>query len=289
MAVFGEKHHLFRRKAAERREIEIADPAHRRAVDEIVHLIECHDTARLKAAPQARRALRLAKHELIGRQGIAEIAGHPGRQSAAADGQHDKIGDRAVRQLLDDFRRDARLSLDDVGVVEWRHHDAGDRLDVVARGLVALVENIADEADGNVFAAEDAGLVDLLLRRRHRHEDDARNGEVPADEGKALRMVSGRGADEGLARSTRCKRLAEEVEGAADLVGAHRRKILALQIDRGAVARAQMVVELQRCRRKNLAHRRGRLFNILLHLVPSSVGYSDRRRYRTLSRLKPSI
>ncbi len=61
---------------------------------------------------------------------------------------------------------------------------------------------------------------------------------MAADEGKALRVIAGRGADESLAAGARRDRLAEEVEGAADLVGAHRRQVFALQPDIGAVTRA---------------------------------------------------
>ena len=63
-------------------------------------------------------------------------------------------------------------------------------------GAVAIVEEVADQPDLDELAAENAGLVDLLLRRRHRHEHHALLAEMAADEGKALRVVAGRGADE---------------------------------------------------------------------------------------------
>ena len=59
-----------------------------------------------------------------------------------------------------------------------------------------LVEIVAGQPDLDRIAAEDAGLVDLLLRRRDRHEDGALHPEMPAGKGHALRMVARTGADE---------------------------------------------------------------------------------------------
>ena len=116
------------------------------------------------------------------------------------------------------------------------------------------------QPDLDELAAEQPRLVDLLLRRRHRHEDHALLAEMAADEGKALRVVAGRGADEQLGLVAGGKRLAEEVEGAADLVGAHRRQIFALQQDSRAGLLRQVVVLLQRRFGKERADRgrRGR-------------------------------
>ena len=53
-----------------------------------------------------------------------------------------------------------------------------------------------------------------------------RRAHAPADEGEALGMVSRRGADEEIGALAARQRLAEEVEGAADLIGPNRRQIL---------------------------------------------------------------
>ena len=118
------------------------------------------------------------------------------------------------------------------------------------RGAVAFVEEIADQPDLDELAAEQPRLVDLLLRRRHRHEDHAPLAEMAAHEGEALRMVAGRSADEQFGLVAGGKRLAEEIEGAADLVGAHRRQVLALQQHPRAGLLRQIVVFLQRRLRK---------------------------------------
>ncbi|MNT38568.1 hypothetical protein D3C72_1747700 [compost metagenome] len=174
-------------------------------------------------------------------------------------------------------------------MIERWHHDAIDRFNVVAGCLVALVENVADETDRDELAAEHAGLVDLLLRCGHRHKDDAGNAEVPADESEALGVVAGRGTHESLACRAGAKHLAEKIERAPDLVGANRRKVLAFEEDVGAVAGAQMFVQLQRRGRKNIAHRRGCVVNILLRHVRSSIEFADGSRYCTLQRPRPSL
>ena len=167
---------------------------------------------------------------------LQEVARDAGRQPAAADRQHHDVGRAAARHLVGDLVADRRLALDDVLVVEGRHHVAAARLGEIDRGAVAVVEEIADQPDLDELAAEDAGLVDLLLRRRHRHEHHALPAEMPAHEGKALRVVAGRGADEQRRVGAVGQRMAEEIEGAADLVGADRRQVLALQEDAGAGA-----------------------------------------------------
>ena len=108
-----------------------------------------------------------------------------------------------------------------------------------------LVEIVARQLDPHVVAAEDPGLVDLLLRRGHGHEDHPLDPEMPTGEGHPLRMVARTGADElvlvGLFRAD----LAHGVEGPAQLVAADRGQVLALQPDLGLMAGRQEVVPLQ--------------------------------------------
>ncbi|MNE03471.1 hypothetical protein D3C80_959740 [compost metagenome] len=134
-------------------------------------------------------------------------------------------------------------------------------------GSVALVEDVADKLDGDEFAAEDAGLVYLLLRRRDRHEDNARHFKMAADEGKPLRMVAGRSADERLVARASSDRLAQKIEGAADLVGTDRRQVLTLQPDICAVTAAEMLVQLKRSLRKDRPHRRLGIIHTCLHHI----------------------
>src|SRR5690606_33665158 len=67
------------------------------------------------------------------------------------------------------------------------------------------------------------------------------------------------GADEEAAALARRQRLAEEIERAADLVGAHRRKVLALEVDMRAGAGGKVDVFLQRRFGKKRPHGFGRL------------------------------
>ena len=175
-----------------------------------------------------------------------KITGDAGGKSAATDRQDQHVRHPALGQLLHDLRGDCCLSFDDVLVVERRHHDASGSLRVLTRSPVALVEEIAVELDGDELRPEHAGLVDLLLRRGHRHEDNTLHPEVTADIGKALRMIARRSADEEALAATVCNRFAKEVEGAANLVGTNGRQIFPLQPDFSTIAGRKMVVELQR-------------------------------------------
>ncbi len=62
-------------------------------------------------------------------------------------------------------------------------------------GAVAFVEEVPDQTYLYCCAAEKPRLVDLLLRRCHRHEHHALDAEMPADEGETLRVIAGRSAD----------------------------------------------------------------------------------------------
>ena len=141
-------------------------------------------------------------------------------------------------------------------MIERRNHHGALRRGIVERGAVAVVEIVADETDLDIVAAEGARLVDLLLRRRHRHEDHALLAEVPAHEGHALRVVAGRRADERPVDAFR-QAFANEVESAANLVGSHRGEILPLQEDARSGPGAKEHVFLQRRFGEELAHRDG--------------------------------
>ena len=120
-----------------------------------------------------------------------------------------------------------------------------------------LIEVVAGQHDFHRVAAEGAGLVDLLLRRGHRHEDGALHAEMPAGIGHPLRMVPGTGTDKPPLVRMGCKMLAQRREGPAQLVAAHGAKVFALQPDLGVKLLAQMIIPLQRCFRKQLAQGAG--------------------------------
>ena len=116
-----------------------------------------------------------------------------------------------------------------------------------------LVEIIADQHDLDRVAAENAGLVDFLARRGDGHEDGATGAEMATGKGHALGMVASAGTDEMPGCTARD--LAHGVEGAAQLVAAHRGQIFAFQPDFGAVFRRKVVILLKRGRLEEVAQR----------------------------------
>jgi hypothetical protein len=210
--------------------------------------------ARLERPAEARGAGGLDQAHLGGGGELGCDLDEAGGEAAAADRDDEEI--RGAGELVEDLERDRRLALDHVGVVEGRQEQGAHLGGEGLRSLQRRVEVVADQPGLDPAAAELPGLVDLLLRRRDRHEDDALDAEVPAGEGHALRVVAGRGADEAPALGTDREGLAHGVEGPAQLVGADRAQILALQPDLGAVLRRQKVVALQGRRLEELAQRR---------------------------------
>src|SRR5699024_7735737 len=99
--------------------------------------------------------------------------------------------------------------------------------------------------------------VALLLRGVGRHVDPAGDAELPTGEGHALGVIAGAGRDHpGIAFGRR--ELDHAVEGAADLVGAHRLLILALEVHPRAGLLAQPLAVLQRRRLDHLGDAGGR-------------------------------
>src|SRR5690606_1839559 len=151
------------------------------------------------------------------------------RQSAATNWQRNDVGHAAGRHLVDDLQRHGRLPLDDRLVVEGRNHLPTRRLRELEGRAITIIEEITHESDLDEISAEQPRLVYLLLRRRHGHENNAALAEMAADIGKALGMVAGGGTDEKICARAHDQGLAEKIEGTPDLVGAHRRQVLALE------------------------------------------------------------
>src|SRR5690606_36173278 len=112
----------------------------------------------------------------------------------------------------------------------------------------------ANQLDLYMFAAELAGLVDLLLRRRDRHENHPGHIEMAAHEGNALRVIARAGTDKGLPAALRAQHLAHGVERAPDLVGAHRRKVLSFQPDISVEPLGKMRIAQKWRLEKDLSH-----------------------------------
>ena len=213
---------------------------------------------RFQGGGQAGSTHRLDKAELsLGRLG-PQILRHAGRQAAPADRQHHQI--RRAAQLVQNLDPDRGLPLNHILIVERSQKMCALLGAELLRGGQRLVEIVTIQHNGDEFAAKGAGLVDLLLRRRHRHEDGARHAEMAAGIGHALRVVSRARTDEMALGRVRRPHLAHRVPRAPQLVAAHWRQIFAFQPDLGPMALRQKVVALQRGARKQLAQRAGRGF-----------------------------
>ena len=225
------------------------DPGNGGAIDETVDLFQCYRLSGGNGGGEAGAARRFDETVFDGR---AEILHHPGGQTAATDRQDDVIGRAA--HLIGDFDRDRGLAFDHVGIVEGGEEMAAlGRAEPLCLGQ-RVVEIVADKPDLDRVAAEDPGLLDLLLRRGDRHEDHALHPEIGTHIGHALGMVAGGRADKELRRGVAIEHLAHRVEGAAQLVGAHRRQIFALEPDIAAKPFGKVNVALQRRVGEHLTH-----------------------------------
>ena len=236
------------------------------AIDEAVDLVQRHRPPGLQRGGETRPARGFDIAEGHVRRRLRQIACDTGRQSAAADRQDDQIGGRPhLRQHLHPH---ARLPLDHVGIIE-----GGEEPGVLLDGehlcrRERLVEIVPGQPDFDIVAAEDTGLVDLLLWRGDGHEDRSHDAEMPTGEGHALRVVPGARADKAALVRTPGQHLAHGVEGAAQLVAAHGGQILALQPDVGFVAGGKEIVALQRRlgeERPDCPGRRHRIFEKPAH------------------------
>ena len=130
------------------------------------------------------------------------------------------------------------------GVVEGGD-DGGPRLrGVGGGGGVGVVEGVAGEPQLDEVPGQRPDPGHLLPGRPPGEEDDPGDGQVTAAPGHPLGVVAGAGAHHPGAQALGGEG-GDEVVGAADLVGPDGLEVLALQIDRGAVARRQPVAQLQ--------------------------------------------
>ena len=114
------------------------------------------------------------------------------------------------------------MPFNDVVMIKRRRHQCAFRQRKLARGVVAGIEKITRQTDLDKLSAENPRLVDFLLRRRDRHENNALAPEMPADIGKTLGMIPGGCTHEQVLLRIFQQRLADEIEGSPDLVGADR-------------------------------------------------------------------
>ena len=232
--------------------VEFADLGDGGAVDEIVDLVEADALAGFEAAHQARRASRFDQQDPRFRREHLHDLDDAGGKTASANRNNQEIDWFA--DLLQQLEADRGLTLDDVGMIERRHEAGGVLLGKSDGSGIALIEEVAFQPDIDVLASKHPRLGDLLLRCGDRHEDRARNAKMLAGVGEALGVVAGRRAHE-LTRGTWIRqRLAEIVEGPAQLVATHWRQVFALQVNFGTEAIAEKGVVLQRRRREQGAY-----------------------------------
>src|SRR5690606_32633766 len=103
---------------------------------------------------KARRAGRLDEDELRVGADLVETGRHARRKPSAAYRQDDQRTVEAFSQLLHQFQGDRGLTLDDIRMIEGRHHDRRRGGSENLRGPVAIVEEVAHEPDFDILAAE---------------------------------------------------------------------------------------------------------------------------------------
>ncbi len=188
---------------------------------------------------------------------VAHVAGDTGGKPAPTDGQDDKVGRPA--QLVKDFDGYRGLAFDHIIIIEGRQEMRAFFNTVKLRCGEGLVKIVANQDDFDIIAPKSAGLVDLLLRRGHRHEDGALNVKVTAGEGHSLGVISCRGADELTLIRVGGAHLSHGIIGAAQFVAADRGQVFAFQPNLGAILARQEVIPLQWRAREKVAQGAGGL------------------------------
>ncbi len=218
-------------------------------IGEIIDMLQARGAPVLHGRHQTSAAFRLDQYQA---GPIPEVAAHAGGQATTAHRHDDDVGHGFGLRL--DLDPDGGLTADDIFVIEGRQEMPFDFSAVRLRRGEGVIEIIARKTDRHGIAAEFFGLADLLLRRGHRHEDDALDPEMTTHEGDALRVIAGTGANKLFGLGAVGKHLAHGIERAAQFVRPHRRQILAFQKDLGAIPIRQVIVALKRRGFEHVAH-----------------------------------
>ena len=151
------------------------------------------------------------------------VGGDAARQSAAADGDEDRVdGSLALAQ---DLHADRTLPRDDVRIIVGVHEHGARSLLQHERMRIRVAVRIAEQ---HRFRAPRLDGGDLDVRRGHRHHDRRRAIELLRGERDTLRVVAGRGRDD-AARALGGRQMRHLVVRAAQLEREHRLLVLALE------------------------------------------------------------
>ncbi len=130
-----------------------------------------------------------------------------------------------MRPLLEQFRCEAALPLDDPNVIEGVHEDGVCFLLELPGLRDRIVKGGADHHDIEPLASVVPHAVYLQLRRGRRHEDRPPHPQLPATVRNPLRVVSGTGCHH-PSRLLLLRQVSESSGSAADLETSDRLQVL---------------------------------------------------------------
>ena len=236
-----DRHHVTR--GGERLIGQRAGPLDRRAVDELVDVIECHRSAGGQRGHHRGCPGGFDTQHGGGGGALGQISGDAGDATAATHANDDQIG--LVPELVEDLHSDGALAGHGAQIVIRRDQGrtgSGDISECRGRGLVI---SSADDDQLDEITAVIANPIAFLFRRLSRDVHPAMNLHRAAGQREALSVVSGRRAHHPGLQFVLAE-LLEQVVGAAHFVGPHALKVLALEIDPGAGDLREPIAVLQR-------------------------------------------
>jgi hypothetical protein len=170
-------------------------PLHRRAIDELVDMVQRHRLAGGQRGHHRSGAGRLdTQHRGVGRP-LGEIGGDAGDAPATADRDHHQVGlPYELSELIEHFDGNCALTGHGAWVVIRRHQRGAGALDVRQRRLGGQIVGRSTHDQFDELPAVVADPVALLFGRFDRHVDAAVHTEHPARVGETLRVIARRRA-----------------------------------------------------------------------------------------------
>ncbi|MET3961492.1 hypothetical protein ABIE44_001426 [Marmoricola sp. OAE513] len=219
------------------------DDADRCTVDERVDLDQRDRATGRQGRGHRRCSGRLHAVEPGARVRRLQESGQAGEQATATDRGDDGVGSRT--ELVEDLEGDGALAGDRARVVERGDQGRTGLLGVRHGCGEGVLVGVADDDHLDHGPADREDPLALLARGRTGHEDPTAGAEPVARESDSLRVVAGAGAHDTSFADLGVE-LHDEVVGAADLVGAHHLKVLALEPHLMTGGLGQPRAELQR-------------------------------------------
>ncbi len=219
------------------------DALHRCPVHERIDLGEGHRSPVDEGGAQRHRAGRFDTddRDVLGQ--AAEIGGHPGQASPAADRCDHDVGN--TTELFDDLVRDGPLTGRGPRVVECMDPRGPGTHHVVLSSGRGGVVGVADGLELDEVATVPTDSIAFLLGCGGRDVDASGHLHAPACERDPLGVVAGAGRDDAT-RQLLGRQLRHHVVGAAQFVGPHGLEVLALQEDLGPGVGGQPRADLER-------------------------------------------